>query len=198
MTGEPSDREQRLDAILAAYLEAADAGQAPDGAQLLRQHPEFAAELAAFFADQAVPHGPVAARNAASVLAVWEAANQISKTSRSEACSTLAARSGGGFPNRSVSARSTFLRDCSMAPSRFHPSTVGETCTTTSRGLLTAHRTPNRYSPVAARNEPRELAVCEASNQLLRVFRSVVSWILKITSGGAVAPNRNTTARRRF
>ena len=35
MTGEPSDREQRLDAILAAYLEAADAGHTPDRQELL-------------------------------------------------------------------------------------------------------------------------------------------------------------------
>jgi RNA polymerase sigma-70 factor (ECF subfamily) len=37
-----------LQAVLHAYLQAEDAGQAPHRAELLRQHPEFAAELAAW------------------------------------------------------------------------------------------------------------------------------------------------------
>ena len=49
---EPPDREQRLNALLAAYLEAAQAGRPPDREQWLEQHPEFAAELRAFLADQ--------------------------------------------------------------------------------------------------------------------------------------------------
>jgi hypothetical protein len=48
---EPS-REQKLESILHAYLQAADAGQKLDREDLLRQHPELAADLNDFFADQ--------------------------------------------------------------------------------------------------------------------------------------------------
>src|SRR4051794_1364267 len=42
-----------FDAVLAEYLEAAQAGATPDPAAFIVQHPQFAAELADFFADQA-------------------------------------------------------------------------------------------------------------------------------------------------
>src|SRR5947209_2362968 len=53
MNAEPSsDRDQRVGEILAAYLEAIEAGQPPNQQALLARHPELAAELAAFFANQ--------------------------------------------------------------------------------------------------------------------------------------------------
>src|SRR5260370_30977818 len=46
------DREQRLDEVLAAYLKAVEAGHAADRGEWLARHPQFAAELGEFFADQ--------------------------------------------------------------------------------------------------------------------------------------------------
>jgi WD40 repeat protein/tRNA A-37 threonylcarbamoyl transferase component Bud32 len=53
MFPEPSgETEQQINGIIAAYLEAERAGQAPDQEELLRLHPEFASELRSFFADR--------------------------------------------------------------------------------------------------------------------------------------------------
>src|SRR5689334_18663839 len=51
-TPHDSAKDRQLEAILHAYLQAVDAGQAPDRAALLRAHPHLAAELAAFFTNQ--------------------------------------------------------------------------------------------------------------------------------------------------
>src|SRR6516165_1914547 len=59
-------REQRFQAILAEYLQALEAGQAPSREELLGRHPDLADELALFFANQeqferlAERHGPAA------------------------------------------------------------------------------------------------------------------------------------------
>jgi serine/threonine-protein kinase len=46
-------REERINAILAAYLEAVQAGQAPDRNRFLAQHPDLAEDLRAFLDDRA-------------------------------------------------------------------------------------------------------------------------------------------------
>jgi WD40 repeat protein/tRNA A-37 threonylcarbamoyl transferase component Bud32 len=69
MTNEPLDPsapEQRFHEVLAAHLQAVEAGGAPDRHELLARHPEMAAELASFFANKdafdrlADPLGPAA------------------------------------------------------------------------------------------------------------------------------------------
>ena len=45
-------RDGRLDDVIAAYLEAAEVGNAVDRAALTAEHPDLAAELALFFVNQ--------------------------------------------------------------------------------------------------------------------------------------------------
>jgi eukaryotic-like serine/threonine-protein kinase len=47
-----SPSENELEDIILAYLTAVDAGQAPSRQDLLKHYPQFASDLAAFFADQ--------------------------------------------------------------------------------------------------------------------------------------------------
>ena len=49
---EDPERRRRFEAALGAYFEALDAGQSPDREELLARHPDLAAELAEFFAEQ--------------------------------------------------------------------------------------------------------------------------------------------------
>ena len=50
--GHDSDREERLNGVIAAYLEAVESGSTPDRSELLAREPDLAVELAAFFANQ--------------------------------------------------------------------------------------------------------------------------------------------------
>ena len=49
----PSEREQRLQAVLVAFLEASERGPEPDAQEWLTRHPDLAGELAEFFANRA-------------------------------------------------------------------------------------------------------------------------------------------------
>jgi tRNA A-37 threonylcarbamoyl transferase component Bud32 len=54
MTNEPQDtaREERVNEIIAGYLQAVQHGQIPNRQEILARHPELAAELQEFFGDQ--------------------------------------------------------------------------------------------------------------------------------------------------
>src|SRR5438034_10987390 len=48
-----AERQGRLEAVIGAYLEAVDAGQAPDPGDWVARHPDLGPELIQFLADQA-------------------------------------------------------------------------------------------------------------------------------------------------
>jgi hypothetical protein len=48
-----AERQERLEAVIGAYLEAVDAGRALDPDQWVAQHPDLEPDLVAFLADQA-------------------------------------------------------------------------------------------------------------------------------------------------
>jgi WD40 repeat protein len=48
---DPSDRDRRLNDLIAAYLEAAESGRPPDREEWLARHPDLAGDLRAFFAN---------------------------------------------------------------------------------------------------------------------------------------------------
>jgi len=48
---DPPDDEERLDEVIADYLDAEQANQAPDQEELLRSHPELGPRLARFFVE---------------------------------------------------------------------------------------------------------------------------------------------------
>jgi hypothetical protein len=56
-TTQPDPRTEQVDQVILAYLEAVDAGQAPDRAALLASHPDLADQLRSFFADHDRVHG---------------------------------------------------------------------------------------------------------------------------------------------
>ena len=61
-------RSQRLNAILAAYLQSVEAGRPPNRDQLLAQHPELAAELRAFLAQHEAFQGLAVGRDEATLV----------------------------------------------------------------------------------------------------------------------------------
>jgi WD40 repeat protein/tRNA A-37 threonylcarbamoyl transferase component Bud32 len=65
--GDSAAQEQRLQEVLLPYLQALDAGQAPDRQELLRRHPDLAAELEAFFAGQEQLHHLIKSVEASTV-----------------------------------------------------------------------------------------------------------------------------------
>src|SRR4051812_28787865 len=50
-TRDPSERERRLNDVIAAYLEAAESETEPNRDECLARHPDLADELRAFFAN---------------------------------------------------------------------------------------------------------------------------------------------------
>jgi serine/threonine protein kinase len=105
---EDSDsREQRLHEILHSYLQAVDAGQAPDQESFVRQHPELAEELGAFFADQ-------------------KKLDELAQGMRLESSAVIVSRAGGVSPlSLSDPAAAPTLPPDNLAPASEEPATLG-------------------------------------------------------------------------
>src|SRR5215472_1179092 len=82
------DRDERLNEVLLAYVEAVQAGQAPDRQQFLTAYPEFASELAEFFASRdqlerlASPLREVARNESAQTALLDRRAGNLGRSSR--------------------------------------------------------------------------------------------------------------------
>ncbi len=94
-----SEREQRLQDVLAAYLQAVEAGQQPDRDEWLTKHPEVAAELRSFFANQD------------DFARLAEPLSAAPKPSMSPAEMPTLAPSSDGFPVREVGERVRYFGD---------------------------------------------------------------------------------------
>jgi hypothetical protein len=51
-TPDSSERERQLDSAIADYLQAVEAGRAPDRREFLARHPDFADDLISFFTNE--------------------------------------------------------------------------------------------------------------------------------------------------
>jgi hypothetical protein len=65
------DPDNSLDEILAAYLESSEMGKPMDQCELLARHPEWASQLAAFFADRGPHRWCLRARPGGASEATW-------------------------------------------------------------------------------------------------------------------------------